>query len=83
VRSQQFAEGDASSYDFGQTVLDVSPVDAATVRVALASTSLQAPDKGPKGNTCDNWTLEYTMVQSGVSSWLIDATQPLVIRSLD
>jgi hypothetical protein len=64
-------------------VLDVSPVDAATVRVALASTSLQAPDKGPKGNTCDNWTLEYTMVQSGVSSWLIDATQPLVIRLLD
>jgi hypothetical protein len=73
---QQFAEGDGSSYDFGQTVLDVSPLDAATVRVALAFTSLQAPDKGPNGDTCDDWTLEYTMIQSSDSSWLIDATQP-------
>jgi hypothetical protein len=37
---------------------------------------LQASDKGPNGETCDNWTLEYTMVQSSDSSWLIDATQP-------
>jgi serine protease Do len=73
---EQFAAADATSYDFGQTVLDAHPIDATTVQIALAFTSLQTADKGPNGDTCDNWTLLYTMIQDTDSSWRIDRAQP-------
>lgn len=71
-----FAEGDATSYDFAQAVLAAHAVDPTTVRVALAFTSLQTADKGPDGDTCDDWTLVYTMIQGSGGNWLIDRTQP-------
>jgi hypothetical protein len=37
---------------------------------------LQIADKGPSGDTCDNWTPLYTMVQGNDGNWLIDATEP-------
>lgn len=70
-----FADGDATSYDSNITVLDAHAVDASTVTVALAFTSLQTADKGPNGDTCDNWTLQYTMVQGPDGTWYIDGTQ--------
>ncbi|MCU1657978.1 MAG: Trypsin-like peptidase protein [Pseudonocardiales bacterium] len=73
---QQFANGDATSYDSGLTVIAAQAVDATTVHVALAFTSLQTADKGPSGDTCDNWTLLYTMIQGADGSWLIDSTGP-------
>ena len=44
-------------------------------RVALSFVSLQRADKGPDGDTCDNWTLDYTMV--GINgSWYINSVAP-------
>jgi len=34
-------------------------------------TSVQAPDKGPNGDSCDNWDLDYSMIPSA-GTWLID-----------
>ncbi len=73
---QSFADGDATSYDFDLSVLDASQVDPTTVQVALAFTSLQTAAKGPNGDTCDNWTIGYTLVQAADGSWLIDAADP-------
>jgi serine protease Do len=73
---QAFADGDATSYDSEIQVLDAAQIDARTVRVGLTFTSLQAPDKGPNGESCDIWTIDYTMIQASDSSWLIDAAKP-------
>lgn len=72
---QSFAAGDSSSYDFGQTILDANPIAPGTVLVGLAFTSIQASAQGPNGDTCDNWTLSYTMIQAADSSWRIDRTR--------
>jgi serine protease Do len=69
-----FADADATSYDSGIAVLDAKAVDAATVKIALAFTSLQTADKGPDGDTCDNWSLLYTMIQGPDGGWYIDGT---------
>ncbi len=62
--------------DFDIQVLDAAQVDARTVRVGLTFTSLQAPSKGPNGDSCDIWTIDYTMIQAADGSWLIDAARP-------
>ncbi len=72
----RFAEGDSTSYDSQIRVLDVNPIDSSTVEVALTFVSLQAAEKGPNGETCDIWTLNYTMIMSSPGSWLIDAVAP-------
>jgi hypothetical protein len=41
--------------------------------VALQFVSLQRTDKGPDGDTCDTWTLDYHLVQLD-GSWYIHAT---------
>jgi serine protease Do len=76
ANEQAFAEGDATSYDFGMTVLDAQQRASRNVLVALAFTSLQDAAHGPGGDTCDDWTLDYTMIESANGSWLIDSTQP-------
>lgn len=73
---EAFADGDATSFDTGQTVLDARALDATTVQIALAFTSLQTAAKGPNGDTCDNWTIDYTVIQAADGSWLIDAAAP-------
>lgn len=73
---QSFANGDATSYDSEETVLAAHTIDSTTVQVALAFTSLQTPDNGPNRDTCDNWTLTYTMIEGSDGAWLIDRTQP-------
>lgn len=73
---QAFADGDATSYDFDQTVLAARQVDGATAKVGLQFTSLQASDKGPNGDTCDVWTLSYTMVEGASGTWYIDSSKP-------
>jgi len=67
---QTLSSGDSTSYNFNLlSVTEQSPgVDVAT----LDFTSLQDAAHGPNGETCDNWTLNYTMVDSG-GTWLIDS----------
>jgi serine protease Do len=76
ANEQHFAEGDATSYDFSVTVLGAQQLAPGTVLVAIGFTSLQDSAHGPNGDTCDNWTLDYTLIQAADGRWLIDATQP-------
>jgi hypothetical protein len=73
-----FADGDSTSFDTDITVLGASRLDETTATVGLAFTSLQRADKGPgnSGDTCDRWTLEYTMVRQPGGEWAIDGTGP-------
>ncbi|MCA1644886.1 MAG: trypsin-like peptidase domain-containing protein [Chloroflexi bacterium] len=73
---QSFAEGDSTSYDFGVTVLDAQGHSPGTAVVAVGFTSLQDAAHGPDGDTCDNWTIAYSLIKSGDGRWLLDSTQP-------
>ena len=66
-----FAKGTSTSYDDQVTVLSVTPGAGLSVTAHVTFTSVQASTKGPEGDTCDNWNLDYTLVSSG-ESWLID-----------
>jgi serine protease Do len=72
----QFQTGDSTSFDSGFTVLGAQATSSTTALLALAFNSLQASVNGPNGDTCDDWTLDYAMLQRGDGSWLIDATTP-------
>jgi serine protease Do len=71
-----FANGDATSYDSDVQVLDASQQSASEATVVLSFVSLQRADKGPDGDTCDMWTLRYTMVEGAAGNWLIDSAKP-------
>jgi serine protease Do len=71
-----FAEGDSTSYDFDQAVLEANQIDSTTAGVALEFTSIQASDKGPDGDVCDLWTIDYTMGEAADGRWYIDSTGP-------
>ena len=73
---QAFADGDSTSYDSDIRILSATQVDAGTARVALTFVSLQRADKGPGGDVCDTWTLDYRLVQAADGSWLIDSADP-------
>ena len=70
---QSFADGDSTSYDFGFQIVYVSQLDSNDVHIGLTFTSLQASIKGPNGDTCDTWTLLYSMVKIS-GSWYIGST---------
>jgi serine protease Do len=65
-----YAFGLASSYFFNITVESINQqtpgVDVATVDF----TSVQNPSTGPSGDSCDDWNLGYTMVDTN-GVWLI------------
>jgi len=65
------AKGDATSYDGLVVVHSVTSAPGGAVLAYVTFTSVQAPDKGPNGDSCDNWDLDYTMIPSG-GTWLID-----------
>jgi serine protease Do len=65
------AEGTATSYDTQVALLSVTPATGRSVTAHVTFTSVQASNKGPDGDTCDNWDLDYTLIPSG-GSWLID-----------
>jgi serine protease Do len=73
---QAFADGDATSYISDIAVLDAHQVAAKTIQIALSFTSLQTSARGPNGDTCDTWTINYTLLQAADGSWLIDAADP-------
>jgi S1-C subfamily serine protease len=71
---ESFAKNTATSYDSDFTVLDAQQPDPNTVVIGIGFSSLQAPGYGPDGETCDNWTLDYTVVRGADGNWLIDGT---------
>lgn len=72
------ASGDADSFDFGQRIITAHMTPDGSAAVALAFTSLQSAGQSPggSGDTCDDWTLVYTMIDGGDGTWRIDATTP-------
>jgi len=49
----------------------VTPGSGQSVTARVTFSSVQASEKGPDGDTCDNWDLDYTLIPSA-GSWLID-----------
>jgi hypothetical protein len=72
ITEAQFAANDATSYDYNIDLGAATATSTGGELVDVSFTSLQAAAEGPNGDQCDNWTLEYTMVNSG-GSWLIEA----------
>ena len=60
-----FAEGVSTSYDFSFDVRSVEETVDGPV-VWLEFVSLQAPEYGPDGDSCTNWSLDYEL------TWLAD-----------
>lgn len=71
-----FIDGDSTSYDFDEHVLAARQIDSTTANVALQFTSIQAADKGPNGDVCDIWTIDYTMIREQDARWYVGATAP-------
>jgi hypothetical protein len=62
--------GDASSFDFNFNLVSVVPTGPTAATATLIFTSVQGPAYGPNGETCDTWTLDYSMMNLG-GTWLI------------
>jgi len=71
VTYQKFAEGNATSTIRNIVIRSVTPLDKERDRVRVTFTSYQAPEDGPTGETCTNWTLDYTVALTA-GRWLID-----------
>ncbi len=69
----QFAQAEATTFDQDFRVVDESTPSPTTEQVQLDFTSLQGAGQGPNGDTCDNWTLLYTLIQQADGTWLIDS----------
>ena len=62
----------SSTYDVDVVVQSVSRRANGEVLAHIGFTSFQAPDKGPDGDTCDRWDLDYLLRPQG-PSWRISA----------
>lgn len=72
---QSLANGDATSFDSGVSVLDARQLGPDQWLIGIAFNSIQDTAHGPNGDVCDNWTLNYTMIRANDGSWLIDSTK--------
>lgn len=72
----EFQAGDSTSYDSGVEVLAAEATGPDSAKVTLSFNSIQAAANGPDGDTCDDWTLDYDLIESPDGSWLIDGTSP-------
>ena len=66
----QFAAGLRTSYDFNISLQSLTPQGPGVATVYATFTSLQSPQFGPRGESCDHWSIDYTM-NSESGSWLI------------
>ena len=71
-----FKTATSSTYDSDLKVLNSHSLASDRIVVTLSFNSLQDPKKGPNGESCDNWTLDYTLVQAADGAWQIDAAVP-------
>ena len=69
------ASADATTFVCDAYLRNLTTVNTTTVIAYVTFTSIQAPGYGPSGETCDYWTLDYTMKRIG-DQWLIDAAGP-------
>jgi serine protease Do len=69
---KSFASDDSTSYDFNFSLRSITTKSPGVDLATLDFTSIQDASKGPNRNTCDNWTLNYAMVNTG-GAWLIDS----------
>jgi S1-C subfamily serine protease len=67
-----FARGVSTSYDSNIRIDSSQIMGDGTVDIGLSFISIQAPSKGPHGDSCDNWTLIFRMVPQLNGTWLID-----------
>src|SRR5215471_220735 len=58
----QFAANMATTQDSNIAIGTVSATGNGSYLVDVSFTSNQSADKGPNGDQCDNWTLQYTMI---------------------
>lgn len=72
---EDFAAGVSTSFDFDFQLGQVTVVGPNLADVPLSFTSIQDPSKGPDGEACTNWSLDYTMVLFG-DQWLIQSARP-------
>lgn len=72
--SSSLARGDATSFDTNVVLHDVSFPTSTTARAHVSFTSLQSSDKGPDGDVCDVWDLDYTLAEHD-GAWLIDTVR--------
>jgi hypothetical protein len=66
-----FADRLTSSFDFGVVAHSMTEGDDGSVRAWITFTSLQAPWAGPNGDTCDHWSLDYTITTTDGSGYRI------------
>ena len=66
----QFSAALSTSYDVNVTLESVSEASPGTATADVTFTSRQDSSQGPNGDSCDNWTLVYTMIQAE-GYWLI------------
>jgi hypothetical protein len=70
----QFAADEATSYTYNVALQNITAEGAGEDLVDMSFTSLQAAALGPDGDDCDHWTLAYTMVESGGTWRIADAS---------
>jgi serine protease Do len=71
----QFAQGDASSYLVTLDITSVTPAASGSDTVVVRFTSVQDPALGGRGQSCSDWQMTYTMIDSA-TGWLIDRAAP-------
>ncbi len=64
-------QNDATSFIFDARLRNLTRSGSGTIIAYVTFTSIQAAECGPNGETCDRWTLDYTMQLVG-TRWLID-----------
>jgi S1-C subfamily serine protease len=77
LRAQQsessFATALVTTYNYNVDVQSLTEPSSGTALVNLSFTSLQSASEGPDGDSCDNWSLIYTMAEIG-GSWVIQSS---------
>jgi S1-C subfamily serine protease len=71
ISEAKFAVDDATTFDYNITLQAVTSEGPGRMLADVTFTSLQRPAKGPNGDSCDHWTLQYTLIQIG-SVWRIE-----------
>lgn len=66
------ADGLASTFDTDVQVLSATPASSGRMLAHVSFTSFQAAEKGPNGDMCDEWDLDYLLGPTG-GSWQIRA----------
>ncbi|TQJ50200.1 trypsin-like peptidase [Phycicoccus sp. SLBN-51] len=66
------ADGLATTFDTDVVVHSAAPKSSGRMLAHVSFTSFQSPDKGPDGDLCDEWDLDYLLTPVG-GSWQINA----------